>query len=140
MPILPLQLACVSNLLRTSGTQSTITRTQQDILQVQNQLSTGRRLSAPSDDPGDAAVVQQLQKTLEQRVAFKDNITRAKSQLGETDSTLGDLSQLLQQAQTLASANVGSDVTADQRAGAAAVAQNLFSQVLSLANKEFDGV
>ena len=48
-------------------------------------------------------------------------------------------SPTLKQAQTIASANVGSDVTADQRAGAAAVVQNLYSQAVSLGNKDFNG-
>lgn len=140
MAILPLQLARVSNLLRTNLSSSTIARTQQQLLEVQNQLTTGQRINAPSDDPGDAAIVQQLQKLLEQREAYNDNLKHAQSQLSEVDSTLGDLNALLQQAQTIASANVGSDVTPDERASAAAVVQSIYSQVLSLSNKQFEGV
>src|SRR4051812_50218381 len=116
MAIVPVQLARVSNTLRTTVSTGQITRTQQELLKVQNELSTGKRLNTPSDDPGDAAVVQQLQKALEQRKAYADNISQAQGQLGEVDATLGDLTELLKQAQTIASANVGSDVSADQRA------------------------
>src|SRR4051812_41608487 len=139
MAIVPVQLARVSNTLRTTVSTGQITRTQQELLKVQNELSTGKRLNTPSDDPGDAAVVQQLQKTLEQRKAYADNITQAQGQLGEVDATLGDLTELLKQAQTIASANVGSDVTADQRAGAAAVVQSLYQQAVSLGNKQLNG-
>src|SRR5438094_1473379 len=140
MAILPLQLARVSNLLRSNVATGSISRTQQELLDVQNELSTGKRLNSPSDDPGASAIAQQLRKTLEQRQAYSDNIKAANSTLGETDSTLGDLTDLLRQAQTLASANVGSDVTADQRTSAAAVATALYNQVLTLGNKQFDGV
>lgn len=140
MAILPLQLARVSNLLRTDVASRSITRTQQQLLEVQNQLSTGQRLTAPSDDPGDAAIIMQLQKTLEQRQAYSDNLKQATSHLGEVDSTLGDITSLLQQAQTLASANVGSDVTPDGRQAAAAVVKSLYDQMLTLANKQFNGV
>ena len=58
MAILPLQLARVSNTLRTSVTQATISSAQRQLLDVQNQLSTGKRLNAPSDGPGDAAIAQ----------------------------------------------------------------------------------
>src|SRR3954454_12663726 len=139
MSILPLQLARVSNLLRTSVAQQSITRTQEQLLNVQNELSTGKRLNTPSDDPGDAAIVLQLQKTLEQRKTFATNIDQAGSQLGERNSTLGDLGDILKQAQTIASANVDSDVTADQRSAAAAVVHRLFQQAVSLGNKEFNG-
>src|SRR3954469_5674530 len=137
MSILPLQLARVSNLLRSNLGSSNITRVQKQLLDVQNQLSTGQRLNVPSDDPGDSAIAQQLQKLLEQRQAYGDNLKHAQSQLGEVDSSLGDLTDLLQQAQQIASANVGSDVTADERASAAAVIKSIQDQTLSLGNKQF---
>jgi flagellar hook-associated protein 3 FlgL len=139
MAIPPISLARVSNLLRSDTALATIAKTQQDLLDVQNQISTGKRVSVPSDDPGAAAIIQQLQKTLEQRQGYAENLRQANSQMGEVDSTLGDLTDLLQQAQTIASANVGSDVTADQRASAAQLVQGLYSQILDIANKQFNG-
>src|SRR5262245_33197600 len=106
MAILPLQLARVSNTLRTSVTQATISNAQRQLLEVQNQLSTGKRLNAPSDGPGDAAIAQQIRKLLEQRKAYGDNLARAGTHLGEVDTVLGQLSDLMQQAQDIASANV----------------------------------
>ena len=140
MAILPLQLARVSNLLRANVGSSAISRTQAQLLKVQNELATGQRLNAPSDDPGDAAVAQQLQKLLEQRKAYAGNMKHAQNHLSEVDSSLGDLTALVQEAQTIASANVGTGVTADQRASAAAVVKSIYSQVLSLGNKQFEGV
>src|SRR5688572_19566083 len=140
MAILPLQLARVSNLLRSNLGSSSISRTQQRLLKVQNELSTGQRLNIPSDDPGDAAVAQQLQKLLEQREAYADNLRHAQNHLSEVDSSLGDLTALIDEAQSIASANLGSDVTPDQRASAAAVIKSIYSQVLSLGNKQFEGV
>jgi flagellin-like hook-associated protein FlgL len=139
MAIVPLQLARVSNLLRTSVSQGQIARAQQELLRVQNQLSSGRRLNAPSDDPGDAAIVQQLQKTLEQREAYLSNLRHAESHLSEADTAMGDLTSLLQEAQTIASANVGSDVTPDQRTAAAGIIGNIFNQAMTLANRQFEG-
>src|SRR6266850_1722363 len=140
MSIIPLQLARVSNALQMNLSQRTITQTQRSLLDVQNQLSTGRRLTTPSDDPGDAAISMQIRKLLEQRVGFEDNLKQASSHLSEVDTTLGDMSDLLRQAQTLASANVGSDVSADQRAAAAAIVSSLYNQMLSVANKQSQGV
>lgn len=139
MSILPIQLARVSNLLQTDVATQNITQTQQDLLEVQNELSTGERINTPSDDPGDSAIVLQLQKTLQQRDAYSTNLQQAQSQLGEVDSSLGDLTDLVQQAMTIASQNVGSQVTAQQRQGAAAVVESLYSQAISIGNKEFAG-
>ena len=140
MAILPTNLARVSNLLRSNTAATQISRTQRRLLQTQNELSTGRRLNSASDDPGDAATAQQLQKTLEQRQAFMTNLDRAKNHLGAVDSTLGDLTDLLQRAQQIASANVGSDVTAEQREGAAALVEAIYGEALTLANRQFEGV
>lgn len=140
MAILPTNLARVSNLLRSNTAATQIARTQRRLLQTQNELSTGRRLHSASDDPGDAATAQQLQKTLEQRQAFLTNLDRARNHLSAVDSTLGDLTDLLQRAQQIASANVGSDVTADQREGAAALVEALYGEALTLANRQFEGV
>lgn len=140
MAILPANLARVSNLLRTNAAHGQIALIQRRMLAVQNELITGKRINVASDDPGDAAVVQQLHKTLEQRRGFLTNLTRAKNHLSEVESTVGDLSDLLQRAQQIASANVGSDVTPDQRAAAAAVVESLYGQALTLANKQFEGV
>ena len=137
--ILPISLARVSNLLQTDVSTQQITQTQRDLLEVQNELSTGERLNAPSDDPGDSAIVMQLQKTLEQRDAYSKNLQNAQSQLSEVDSSLGDLTDLLQQAQTIASQNVGSQVTSDQRQAAAAVVETLYNQAVSIGNKQFEG-
>jgi len=140
MSIIPLQLARVSNALQMNLSQRTITQTQRSLLDVQNQLSTGRRLTAPSDDPGDSAIAMQIRKLLEQRSGYEDNLKQASSHLSEVDTTLGDMTDLLRQAQTLASSNVGSDVSPDQRGAAAAIVSSLYNQMLSLANKQSQGV
>src|SRR5687768_10028452 len=139
MAIVPLHLARVSNHLRTSVAQGTVARVQQSLLGVQNELSTGRRLNVPSDAPGDATLAQQLRNTLEMRTAYADNLRYAGSHLSEVDSTLATLTDLLREAQTIASANVGSDVTADQRKAAAAVVENLYNQAMSLGNRQVQG-
>jgi flagellar hook-associated protein 3 FlgL len=140
MSVLPPQLARVSNLLRTSVANQQITRTQEQLLKVQNELASGKRLSVPSDDPGDAAIVQQLRKTLEQRQAYETNLKQGIGHLSEVDSTFGDITDLLQEAQNIASATVGSDVSNEARQNAAEVVKSIYNQMLQLANKQFQGV
>jgi flagellar hook-associated protein 3 FlgL len=108
-------------------------------MKAQNELTTGRRLNAPSDDPGDSSIAQQIRKTLEKRDAYAINLQRARNNLSEVDSTLGDVSSLILQAQQIASANVGDSVTQDERNSAAAVVKSISSQLLTLGNKSFEG-
>lgn len=139
MAILPANIARVSNQLRSNVALNQIQRTQARLLQTQNQLTTGRQLISPSDNPGDATIAQQLRKTLERRDAYNTNLERARNGLSEVDTTLGQVSDLLLQAQQLASANVGDTVTQDERDGAAQLVKSIYQQLLTLGNKSFEG-
>src|SRR5689334_12303152 len=128
MSVQPLQLARVGLLYHGNVATSQINQTQKTLLDLEQQLSTGKRLAQPSDSPGDAAVAMQLQKTLDQRQAYLANLQHGQSALSEVDSTLGSLTDLLQQAQNIASSSVGSDVSADQRSANAAIVDTLYNQ------------
>jgi flagellar hook-associated protein 3 FlgL len=140
MSILPTGLSRVSNLLKSSVAISSINSTQSQLLTLENELSTGKQVNSPSDNPASAAIIQQLNQTLADRQSFSTNLNSASSQLGEVDNSLSSLNDLLQQAQTIASQNVGSTATASQRQSAAAVVQTLISQSLSVGNTQFNGV
>ncbi len=139
MAILPASLARVSNQLRSNTALNQLQRTQAELMRVQNQLTTGRQLNAPSDNPGDAAIAQQVRKTLEKRDAYASNLKQASNNLASVDTTLNDVSDLLQQAQDLASANVGDGVTQDERNNAAVIVRSVYQQLITLGNKSIDG-
>lgn len=140
MAAIPSNLTRVSNNLRTAVATSNLTRTQVGLLRVQDQLATGKRLNTPSDDPGSAAIIQSIRKTLEQRQAYLQNLKAAGNHLAAVDSTLEESTDLIREAQTIASANVGSDVSADARSAAATIVDRIYAQLVSLGNKQFEGV
>lgn len=73
-----------------------ILRNQSALFKTQNQLSTGKRVLTPADDPGAASqalLVGQSQAVNAQQV---DNQGAARSQLGLVDNQLSSLSDLLQ--------------------------------------------
>jgi flagellar hook-associated protein 3 FlgL len=137
---MPIGLARVSNLLTTDLMQQSISSNQTQLLNVENELSTGLAINQPSDNPAASSTIEELQKTLARRQTYNDNINDSSSQLGQTDSTLGSLTTLLQQAQTIASQNVGSAVTAQQRQSAATVVQSIYNQAISMGNTQFDNM
>jgi flagellar hook-associated protein 3 FlgL len=139
MAILPANIARVSNQLRSNVALNQIQRTQARLLETQNQLTTGRKLNAPSQDPGEATIAQQLRKTLERRDAYNTNLSRAKNGLSEVDTTLGQVSDLILEAEQLASANVGDDVTQDERDSAAQLVKSIYSRLVTLGNHSFEG-
>ena len=139
MAVLPVNLARVSNQLKSNISLNQINLTQAKLARVQNQLTTGRQLNSPSENPADANIAAGLRKTLEQRQTFAANLDASKNTLDSVDGSLGDISGLLQQAQTLASANVGDDSTQDQKNAAATQIDSIYSQLIDLGNKQFEG-
>ena len=140
MAILPLEISRVSNLLTSGIAAQTIDSTQQQLLTVQNELSTGKAVNEPSDNPGAAATIIQLQQTLDRGTAYTQNVNQANTSLSQVGTSLTNLTDLLQQAVSAASANVGSDVTSTQRQDAAAVVQALYSQAQQVGNQSLNGV
>ncbi len=122
-----------------AATQHQLSRTQVSLMDVQSQLATGKRLSQVSDDPGSAAIILQLRKVLADRQSYASNLQGITSNLGQVDTTLGNLTDVLRQAQQIASANVGSIVSANERTAAASVVSSLYDQIFSFANTQFQG-
>jgi flagellin-like hook-associated protein FlgL len=116
-----------------------IDSTQAQLLKVENELSTGQAINVPSDNPSAASMIIQLNQTLNTQQTYNDTINSASSQLAQTDTSLGNLTTLLQQAQQIASADVGSDVTQTQRQSDIAVVQSIYNQSLSIANQQLNG-
>src|SRR5580693_6442546 len=115
MSMLPISIARVSNLMQSSVTTQALNQTQSQLLTVENELSTGKQINAPSDNPAGAATILQLNQTLSNRQAYSTNLSQTTTSLSQVDTTLGSLEDLLNSAQSTASANVGSDVSASAR-------------------------
>jgi flagellin-like hook-associated protein FlgL len=139
MAVLPVGISRVSNLMQANVLGQQIDGTEAQILQVENELSTGQAVSTPSDNPAAAAIIMQLTQTLNRQQSYNDTINSVSAQLSQTDSSLGNLTTLLQQAEQIASADVGSDVTQNQRTSDASVVQSLYSQALSIGNQQYNG-
>ena len=69
---------------------------QQALLKIQNQLSTGRRVVTPEDDPVAASQALVVQQSKDVNAQYMRNQDTAKSRLSALDSTLGGVSEQLQ--------------------------------------------
>jgi flagellar hook-associated protein 3 len=139
MSVVPTGISRVSNLMQSSLLTSQITGTQTQLLTIQNELSTGLAVNTPSDNPAAAAIIIQLQQTLNRQASYNDTINGVSAQMSQTDTSLGNLTTLLQQAEQIASADVGSDVSQTQRTSDATVVQSIYTQALAIANQQANG-
>lgn len=106
------------------------------LAQTQLTLSTGKKVNVPSDDP--IAATQILQTTDAQSVntQYASNQSVAKTLLSQTDSTLSQVTSVLQNVRTtLVSAGNGA-LTTSNRSALAAQLQSQLGQLVGLANTQ----
>ncbi len=104
--------------------------------QLQNQITSGSRISRPSDDPIGAARAVSLKETLSQSEQYIRNIDQASSWLDSTDSALDAVSQALQRARELAVRAASDTLDAVDRAAIEGEVGELQQHVLVLAQSK----
>ena len=94
-------------------TLTNIERNLDRVQQLQSQITSGSRITRPSDDPVGAARALTFQDGVTQTGQYLGNIDQATSWLNATDSTLGAVTDLLHRARELAVQAGNGTLTAD---------------------------
>ena len=105
---------------------------------VQSELGTGRRLLAPSDDPGSAARALSLRAAQRSRQQEARNASDAKARLNATDSTLQSVVEGLRRARDLAVSGASSR-SARENAALAEEVIGIRDGLVGLANTRREG-
>ena len=100
---------------------------------LEAQITSGTRLTRPSDDPIGTARALTLQEGVDQSTQFLSNIDQANSWLNVTDSTLSAVTGAVQRARELAVQAASETTSASDRQAIDAEVQQLQQQVLGLA-------
>jgi flagellar hook-associated protein 3 FlgL len=124
----------ISTYMMYQNGERAINTSQSQLLATELQMSTGKQINSPSDNPVGAANVASLNGTVSQLSQFKSNQTEAQLQLNLADSTMSDFVNLVQDAQQrLVQAGDGS-YSDSQRAALAQGLQGDLNQMIGLAN------
>ena len=106
---------------------------------MQQQISTGRQVIVPSDNPQAASRATDLQRLLDQKAQVKTNLQTNQSYLSATDTALASVSDLLNEARGAAVSASGTTITDSQRAAAAQQIDSILQQLTGTANQQFNG-
>ena len=113
-----------------------IGKTQADLLRTQQQIAAMRRILTPSDDPIGSASAVGVRQSQARTDRFDSSIATAKDALGQNDSALSAIVNLLQNARTTTiAASSGTLNDTDRKTYANDLAQQL-DQLLGLANSK----
>lgn len=140
MTSIPANLARVPNLLRSSQLQNGITRTNLDLLLVQDQLASGKAVGKFSDDPIAASAINVLRERLARGDQTIKNLSSAQATLDYLDTSVGDVSDLVREASSVASGQIGVTSDASTRNTQAVVIDGYIRQLFQLSNRSTNGV
>ncbi|MFA5967700.1 MAG: flagellar hook-associated protein FlgL [Sphingomonas sp.] len=107
---------------------------QSQVDKLQEQISTGKKVSAPSDDAVAYQRLQGLKQAGTDDAAWQGNITLARTILQDTDSTLGNITDRLQQLQELAVQATTGTLSASDRLALANNVRSAIQDLVGLAN------
>lgn len=136
MSIIPAGISRAPNLLFSQSSLSNITRANLDLFTAQTQLATGRKVGRFSDDAVKAATISVLDDSIERSGQRARNLDHAESALDVLDSSLGEATDLLLDAKSIASEQVGFGSSAEERASKAQVVGSMLQSLLNLANRQ----
>ena len=109
---------------------------QGDLLDIQRQVSTGRRLATAADDPAGAAQAVLLQQGLERLGSYAANAETARRRLSLAETALGDSTDLLNRVRELAVQAGDGTQSPETRRAIASEARELLNNLLDVANSQ----
>ncbi len=109
---------------------------QAQVSQTQLQLSTGKSILRPSDDPMGTSRIMQFNRSIETVKQYQENVDVAASRLELEESALEGMVDILQRTSELAVQGNNDTMSADDRVAIAAEVHHLLDGMLGLANSK----
>ena len=106
---------------------------------IQEQMSTGKRINRPSDDPVGVVSSLRLRTGLTEAEKYLSNVDDAKSWLDTTDTALGQAGDILQRVRELTVYGANDTLSQAARDALAKEVHQLREQVVQVANSTYDG-
>ena len=137
--IIPIPTTRVSGMLTRQRLLAQLQSDQLDLFRLQNQVSTGRRITLPSEDAPAAQRAITLQRLIERKEQLRSNAETGSSFLGSTDQALNDVAQTLGDLRGAVLGVAGTTSTDSERQAALDAVNSAIDQMLSTANTQFRG-
>jgi flagellar hook-associated protein 3 FlgL len=124
----------VTQKMMTNRINSDLSKNIEKLMKTQSQISSGKRILRPSDDPIGMGKVLDYRKTLDTIDQYVRNISRARSGLEAGEATLSDIGELLNRAKELALSQTTGTASPEGRIISAKEVRQLREQLIQLAN------
>jgi len=128
--------ARTTGLMRSNQLLAQLQQTRQQVFETQQQISSGKKYQDPSDAPGQASSILYLEQQLAAREQHQRNLDHAGSVLKTGDQALGEAADVLREATSLASSQVGVGSDPGTRQSQAKVVDGQIESLLRIANRK----
>ncbi len=122
-----------------SSLLSAVQNTRRDIFERQEQISSGKRVNRPSDDPAAAERISQFKNVLRTTERRVFSVNEGVARLSLSDSTLGTVGNAIQRARELAIQSRNDTNSSVERANLGKEVNQLFQSFAGLANTQLNG-
>ncbi len=135
-----------TNLTRTTSMQisdqllGALRKTQSGLSKAERQIATGRAVEKPSDAPERIAAILLLGSRLEARAQQEKNVTQGATVLNNVDSALADITDILLEAKTIASSQIGIGSDETTRRNQAAIIDAQIQAMMDIANRQHQDI
>ncbi|MEM9414898.1 MAG: flagellin [Planctomycetota bacterium] len=133
-------LGRTSSLMSSALLQQRLQDTQRELLVMQDQISTGSAVSRGSDAPGSVSAILFLNQSAMERQQQMVNLNHATGVLNLADVSLGDVTDILIEAQQIASSQIGVGSDEGTRAAQAEVIDAQLRGILEIANRQYNNL
>jgi flagellar hook-associated protein 3 FlgL len=124
----------ISDGMKTTQSVANMRTAQESIQRLQQQISSGRRIDRPSDDPSAAGTILDMRGQLRAAEQYQRNIGQAISRIEAEEAALGQLDDALSRALELAVSQADGLATPETRSQVLAEVQTLMQFAVSLGN------
>ena len=137
--IIPIPSTRISGLLTRQRLTQQYQADQLDLFRLQEQISTGQRISLPSEDAPAAIRAISLQSLLSRKGQLGTNINLGLQFLGSADSAISEVSSKLSEIKASTLGVIDTVATQDQRDAAISEINNAIESLVTLGNRKFNG-
>ncbi len=107
--------------------------------ELQEQVSTGRRVNSYADDPQAVGLIQRYEQLIEENSQYMDNIGRARTMVVQTDQALLDLVELMRDARDVGRRELNATSTLETSRIGANEMGSLIEAALAITNQSLEG-
>lgn len=129
----------VTNSMLTQSLQANLDKALSNYNDTQQEISTGKKLNLPSDDPAGAAQAILIRQSLVDNNQYQRDTTQAKSFLSATDTAYNSVENIISAARQIASQGANSTQTTDSYNSMVEQVDGLVTSLINVANSDIHG-